>query len=349
MLSPKLLARLLTVSSLCCFTMSCAPPGSDESSEGADDNDQAIIGGKPALSYPEAALVNMLYGNQVASICSGAVIAPRVVLTAGHCVVGGFTGWEVTAPFANGQKASSQKGITYDYKDTSGYVNPNQHDVGLVILKTPITLDAYPKVSSTPIQTGGLLQNIGRIQDGAASWSQLFIGPQISANPGANYGYPFAYVTTMKIQPGDSGGLVVGAGSHTIYAVNSGAGGGTQILARVDQVYSWIDQQVQANGGWGTSPPSPDPGPGGEPGGGGEGGSCGGGEDPGGSGPNPGPSPDNEPKGVPGGSGCYGIIETCDVEGETFLYCNGSVLWGVECADQGKTCVQVTSTDAKCE
>jgi hypothetical protein len=345
----------LLVSSLSMFAaLSCAPFGPDETSEDADKNDQAIIGGKPALGYPEAALVNMLYGSQISSICSGAVIAPKVVLTAGHCVVGGFTGWEVVAPFANGQKAYAQKASTYDYKDTSGYVNPNQHDVGLVFLKTPIALDKYPEVASKPIASGGLLQNIGRIQDGQASWSQLFIGPQIVAQSGSGYGYPYAYVTTMKIQPGDSGGLVVGAGSHTIYAVNSGAGGGTQILARVDQVYTWIDQQVQANGGWGPSDdgsgagggPVDDPGdgaggecPGGDPGG----------DDPGGGDPDPGAGGDDQPQGVPGGSGCYGIVETCDVGGETFLYCDGSVLWGVECADLGQTCVQVSSNDAKCQ
>lgn len=354
-MSPKVsvFARVL-VTSLCLPAAACAPFGPDETSEGAENQDQAIIGGKPALGYPEAALVNMLYGNQVSSICSGAVIAPKVVLTAGHCVVGGFTGWEVVAPFANGQKAYAQKATTYDYKDTSGYVNPNQHDVGLVLLKTPITLDKYPEVSSKPVANGALLQNIGRIQNGQASWSQLFIGPQIVAQAGSGYGYPFAYVTTMKIQPGDSGGLVVGADSHTIYAVNSGAGGGTQILARVDQVYSWIDQQVQANGGWGPSGGDgagggDDPG---DPGGGGAGGDCGGTDDPGGSDPggdDPGGGAEQQPQGVPGGSGCYGVVETCDVEGETFLYCDGSVLWGVECADIGQTCVQVGPNDAKCQ
>ena len=63
--------RLLVSSLAMLAALSCAPFGPDETSEEAEKNDQAIIGGKPALGYPEAALVNMLYGNQVSSICSG--------------------------------------------------------------------------------------------------------------------------------------------------------------------------------------------------------------------------------------------------------------------------------------
>src|SRR6187401_3510046 len=71
-----------------------------------------IVRGSLANAYPEAALVNMLVDGQPRAVCSGAVIAPRVVLTAGHCVFG-FNGWDIHAPFAGEQKASSAKGITY--------------------------------------------------------------------------------------------------------------------------------------------------------------------------------------------------------------------------------------------
>lgn len=352
----------IAAAALLATTVACAPDGAlDGDDEDSADDSDSIIGGSPATAYPEAALVNMMWGGQISSICSGAVIAPRVVLTAGHCVVGGYTAWNIVAPYANNQTANASSAATFDYTDQSGYVNPNQHDVGLVFLDTPINLPSWPTVASTAAPNGSSLQNIGRINNGTASWSNLFLGPSITFSNGSNYGYPLSYVSTMKIQPGDSGGLVVGSGGHTIYAVNSGAGGGTQILARVDLVINWINQQVAAHGGYANAEPDPgdpdpgDPDPGDpDPGDPDPGDPDPGDPDPGDPDPDDCPQPDDpppgdqQPHGVPGGPSCYGLIEACDTQGETFLYCDGQVLRGVECGDIGKTCIRLTTTDAVC-
>lgn len=253
-----------------CFSMmvACATASGDfdrEGDEGFSEPVSApIIGGTPASAYPEAVLLDMYsagssYPNM---ICSASVIAPRVVLTAGHCVEG-IAKWRVKAPFASNQTANASSGATYDWAGvTGGTVDPKKHDVGLVFLDTPINLASYPKVASAASADGTNIVNIGRIQDGVASNTSLFVGRSVAIKSGAAIGHPFAYYTSEIIQPGDSGGPDVQAGTHTIVAVNSGAGSGTQVLARVDLVYSWIDTQVKARGGWasgGTPPPSTPP------------------------------------------------------------------------------------------
>ena len=57
-----------------------------------------IVGGVRASDHPEAVLVDM-----DGAACSGSLIAPRVVLTAGHCVDGSSV-WTITAPYAGGQR-----------------------------------------------------------------------------------------------------------------------------------------------------------------------------------------------------------------------------------------------------
>lgn len=211
---------------------------------------QPIINGQPANSYTEAALINM-----PGYICSGSIIAPRVALTAGHCVTG--NSFTVVAPYAN-QSATGTKKWT-EYIQTGQYVNPNRNDVAVIILDKPIQLPWYPPLASSPVAVGTKAVNVGRIRNNQASNSGLFYGKEVTLRGGSSYGFPFSYVSEEVIQSGDSGGPVyVGSGSNrTIVAVNSGGGGGTQILARVDLAYTKIQQLIAENGGPGSSTPSP--------------------------------------------------------------------------------------------
>lgn len=232
----------------------CAMASSDPGDEGDDKNGQ-IIGGSKASAHQEAVLINMLNsaGYQT-SACSGSMIAPRIVLTAGHCV-DRVAGFQVIAPYtATGkQTAKSKKWLSYDWKNVSGSsVDPNKHDVGLIVLDTPITLTKWPTVRKDPIPFGDLAVNIGRINNGSFSSTDLFVSKPLKMLDGKKTGYPFDYYSSEVIQSGDSGGPVEVPGTFEIIAVNSGAGGGTQVLARTDLLWSWIDKEVQANGGWPT-------------------------------------------------------------------------------------------------
>jgi hypothetical protein len=224
------------------------------SSSGSDSGDEQvggtqaepIVNGKSADQYQEAALIDTQ-----TFACSGSVIAPRVVLTAGHCV-SGADAWRVTTPFAGNQQAMGHK-IWTEYKMIGETVNPDTVDVGIIILDTPIQLSSYPKLSTSPVADGTKAVNVGRIRNGQLSDSGLYYGKQVSLSDGSQDGFQYSYVSSEIIESGDSGGPVyVGDGKNRqIVAVNSGAGGGTQILARVDLVMDHIQQIIAQNGGSG--------------------------------------------------------------------------------------------------
>ena len=223
--------------------VACAPHDEETSASGSAE---AIVGGTPASELSEAALIDA-----DGFLCSGAVIAPRVVLTAGHCIPD-TSSWTVTVPFANNQSAKSRKAWT-EYKDVGDSVNPNSNDVALLILDTPITLTSYPTLATSPQPNGTKAVNVGRIKNNHISSTALFKGAPVRLELGKPSGFPFSYVSDEVIEDGDSGGPVyVGSGSsRVIVAVNSGAGDGTQLLARVDLAYAKIQKVIAENGGGG--------------------------------------------------------------------------------------------------
>lgn len=211
-----------------------------------------IKGGSLAKAYPEALLINMKQNGVTVAACSGSLIAPQVALTAGHCVYK-FDGWQVVAPYATGANTSIAKaGGTLDWTNTSETVEPSMHDIGLIFLDTPIQIASYPELADSALVDGSQVVNIGRIGDGTLSDTDLYVSKPMTVSDAKDSGYPLDYMADETIESGDSGGPDMAHDTHTIVAVNSGAGGGIEVLARVDLVASWIKDQITSHGGAGT-------------------------------------------------------------------------------------------------
>jgi len=221
------------------FVAACSNPAPEDGAESATGS---IVGGRRATSFEEVALVDTS-----SFLCSGAVIAPHLVLTAGHCVHGASS-WTVTTPYAGGQRARATRRWTA-YVDAGDSVDPDSNDVAVLFLDTPIVLAQYPTLARSAVPSGTKATNVGRIHDGRASSSDLFVGRPVTLRPGSASGWRFAYVSDEIIEEGDSGGPVYTAdAAHQLVAVNSGGGDGSQLLARVDLAFDRIRGFIEADG-----------------------------------------------------------------------------------------------------
>ena len=176
---------------------------------------EPIVGGVPATAYPEAAYLNIDSTSKMYWACSGTLIAPQVILTAGHCVVGHHQ-WDVHVGAAY---RSSTSAAVYDWPVLdSDTVSPTHHDVGLVFLPAPIVLGtSFPSIATTGYANGTKATNVGRDVGPNASDFQvtttLYEAPMTIESTSS---YPYDYSSTDVIQPGDSGALYFSS-AHTRY------------------------------------------------------------------------------------------------------------------------------------
>lgn len=204
--------------------------------DGVTQSSDDIVGGKPATAYKEAVTID-----GAGFFCSGTIIAPHLVLTAGHCVRP--SPCTVIAPYAEQQQARGV-GLWTDYSMNGPGVNPEALDVGLIQIEPAIELPSYPVLAKHPVRAGTVAVNVGRVQDAELSWTDLFVGKPVKL--GFDPHNPLAYVSEAVAQAGDSGGAVyVGSGDKgMIVAVNSAADDTIQVLARVDLAYAKIQEFI---------------------------------------------------------------------------------------------------------
>jgi hypothetical protein len=233
---------------LSCSLVACVAPATEED-EAVESAAQPIKGAAVASAYPEAVLLDTLQDGQLTPACSGALIAPRVVLTSARCA--GASGQaRVRAPFAYGDEAWARGATTYDGSGAA-WTNGESRDVGLVFLDRPIYLDAYPQLAAWPLQDGALVVSVGRARDGESGSASAYVSEPVAVVSAASHGYHNDYAITALTEPLDEGGPALLPQTHTIVAVNSGTADGAALLARVDGLSNWIRQQIALYGSGG--------------------------------------------------------------------------------------------------
>jgi hypothetical protein len=202
--------------------------------------------------------------------CSGTLISPTVVLTAGHCTFGTASAeaWftdtaPTTAEVLSGTYEHGITGETFanpDYDDFATF--PNTSDVGIVVLDEAVNLDTYgelpePGLVETlykhtifdivgygvqdvrPVQVAEVIRLQAQVMlIGTSSAYSTGFNLQLTSNPGVPHRGGLCF--------GDSGGPVLYDG-NTIVAVNSfvinGNCAGAGFSYRIDQpeILEWIE------------------------------------------------------------------------------------------------------------
>jgi hypothetical protein len=215
-------------------------------------------------------------GNSVGS-CSGTLVSPHLVLTAGHCVAS-VESFRVESK-ALGEKTSAAIAVT-PWKDFgSSYSHPDHADVALIRLDSPMRLDSYPKLATSRAPDATKAIRFHRKSRGGDVGTS-----EVTLTNGATKGFRLTYVTDIaKGEYLDTGGAVLDARTGTILGIVSARGRTTGLLyiARVDGFASWIAKSIDCASRDDDGPGSLSPlgwggGGGGDPWGGGGGSSSGG-------------------------------------------------------------------------
>jgi hypothetical protein len=225
-------------------------------------------------SFPEAVLVNAFDPQSTTDSflmqrCTGTLVAPRAVLTAGHCTQKTFRR-RVVAPYVGGGESAAVASQFTDYvplPDSGGRtrINFDSHDLAVFFLDRPICLAQYPTLAEAGAPTvGAQAVSVGRKSNGSSAGDgDLFVSPAQTLRVFGNRTSYFQVPTSATggrtfTEGGDSGGPLVqldagGGLSKTVVGVTSaGDVGVTAFFTRVDVPAA--DRVKQAIASFGREP-----------------------------------------------------------------------------------------------
>jgi secreted trypsin-like serine protease len=271
-----------TAAIACVLMLALALPVGAAASGGAQ---ASIVGGRPAsiAEFPSLAFIEAHEGKH-GFACSGTVVAPRVVLTAAHCVEEIETGTITPAAnyaVATGVTDPSEAGIGNVFHIAETHVFPGfdpgilHGDAAILILSTPTSAPPMPMAGAgdAPLYTGGATVQLtgwgltsakAEEEPGGLRTTPMLVQTPTSCKQKTRSFYR-SYSQTAQVCLlaatrasggcfGDSGGPAIGQradGSPVEIGITSTGGPNCStrlpnVLTRVDYVSTWVTEWIAA-------------------------------------------------------------------------------------------------------
>jgi secreted trypsin-like serine protease len=210
---------------------------------------KAIYGGTSATGNP--IVVGLLVSQNATSAgCSGALVAPRVVMTASHCLTRPAEGIWISAPGTDLRDITTLRiqGEKYFIPTTFSMASfPYQNDFGIIVLKSP-----FPNTQTLEIAK---LEDVKKWMSEESSITHLGYGcTQLVDSPpcGATSPIPNQLITVFgKEIPAQFSALIPGTFSVTKISVDKticGGDSGSPILKEVSGKTIYVGSQSSSNG-----------------------------------------------------------------------------------------------------